>query len=201
MDVILRDPLNVIKTPPKYVDFPLTTFYWFSTLTGNSTRCQSTKSILSFTPGEYYHVYNRSPSHRKMFIDPADYKYFLSLLNRYLVASLDVYAYPLIPIIFIFLWKSLKAQSSRNRTLIQTGWWQTSFANFLLPTVAIIWSAKHMARSSQGRLNEFKLLMIFTFHRWFTIYVPMQCIMAYVNILRNMPIVLIIRYCLRNQLY
>ena len=91
------------------------------------------KYLAPFAPGEYYHIYNRCPSHKKMFIDTADYEYFLSLLNRYLIASLDVYAYSLIPNhfhLFVKIIESKKQQSNFDTNEFVTNQFRKLFITY-----------------------------------------------------------------------
>ena len=57
----------------------------------------NSKYITPFIPHEFYHVYNRCPSNKKMFIEKKDYFFFLDLIKKYLVSHADIYAYSLIP--------------------------------------------------------------------------------------------------------
>lgn len=55
------------------------------------------KYLSPFIPGEFYHVYNQSPSNKKMFIEEKNYCFFLHLIKKYLLAWIDLYTYCLIP--------------------------------------------------------------------------------------------------------
>ena len=61
--------------------------------------------------GCVYHLYNRSVSEVKLFIDVNDYKVFLERFNKYFGHYLHVYSYCLIPNHFHFIVK-VKEQSS-----------------------------------------------------------------------------------------
>ena len=55
------------------------------------------KYLASFITGEFYHVYNRCASSKKMFIEDRNYYFFLDLFKKYLISYVDLYAYCLIP--------------------------------------------------------------------------------------------------------
>lgn len=41
-------------------------------------------ALKDYVPGSYYHIYSRGVNKRRIFLDDADYAFFLSLLKRYL---------------------------------------------------------------------------------------------------------------------
>ena len=55
------------------------------------------KYLARFGAGEYYHIYNRCPSNRKLFMYPDNYFYFLNVIKKHLQGSLDFLSYCLIP--------------------------------------------------------------------------------------------------------
>jgi REP element-mobilizing transposase RayT len=55
------------------------------------------KYLAKFYTGNYYHIYNRSHSQRKMFLTDENYFFFLRLLKKYLSHHLDFFAYCLLP--------------------------------------------------------------------------------------------------------
>ena len=48
-------------------------------------------------PDTCYHIYNRAHGSEKMFLEEANYRYFLVLLQKHLLPYFDVYAYVLMP--------------------------------------------------------------------------------------------------------
>ena len=46
-----------------------------------------------FIPGEYYHVYNRGNNSENLFVEAANYDYFLSLYNNHIRPFADTFAY------------------------------------------------------------------------------------------------------------
>jgi REP element-mobilizing transposase RayT len=55
------------------------------------------KYLAKFYPGSYYHIYNRSHSQKKMFLNHDNYIFFLQLFKKYLSNYLDLFAYCLLP--------------------------------------------------------------------------------------------------------
>lgn len=55
------------------------------------------KYLAPFIPNEFYHVYNRSPSNKKMFFEEKNFYFFLHLIKKYLLSYVDLYSYCLIP--------------------------------------------------------------------------------------------------------
>lgn len=55
------------------------------------------KYLAQFSPGKYYHIYNRSPSQKIMFINHDNYLFFLQQLKKYLSGYLNFFAYCLFP--------------------------------------------------------------------------------------------------------
>jgi len=55
------------------------------------------KYLAKFESEEYYHIYNRSPSNRKLFLYPDNYFFFLDLIKKHLEDSLKFLSYCLIP--------------------------------------------------------------------------------------------------------
>ncbi len=53
--------------------------------------------------GYYYHIYNRGNNKEKLFIDHADYLYFLKLFRKYIHEITNIYCFCLIPNHFHFL--------------------------------------------------------------------------------------------------
>jgi len=47
-------------------------------------------------PGHWYHIYNRGINGERLFFEEENYAYFLKLMVRYLVNSVEVYAYCLL---------------------------------------------------------------------------------------------------------
>jgi len=53
---------------------------------------------LSFTPDEFYHIYNRGNNKGRIFFEPENYPFFLEKLGKYLRPDqVDIHAYCLIP--------------------------------------------------------------------------------------------------------
>jgi putative transposase len=48
-------------------------------------------------PGNYYHIYNRGINKQRIFMDGENYHYFLQLMKKYLIHSIEVYTYCLMP--------------------------------------------------------------------------------------------------------
>jgi putative transposase len=55
------------------------------------------RRLIEFLPGGYYHLYNRGVNRAKIFFDKRDYHYFLFKIERYLMPTLDIIAYCLMP--------------------------------------------------------------------------------------------------------
>jgi REP element-mobilizing transposase RayT len=55
------------------------------------------RRYLTFSPGEYYHLYNRGVNREKIFFEPDNYRFFLERLERYLLPIMELYAYCLMP--------------------------------------------------------------------------------------------------------
>ncbi len=63
----------------------------------------NSKYLAPFEAGAYYHIYNRTATGQKMFLEDKNYDYFLELAGRHLSKHLDFYAYCLLPNHFHFL--------------------------------------------------------------------------------------------------
>ena len=50
-----------------------------------------------FLPNTYYHFYNRGNNRQRVFFEPPNYLFFLQRLRKYVVPSVDVLAYCLMP--------------------------------------------------------------------------------------------------------
>ena len=55
------------------------------------------RRLISFDPGQYYHLYNRGVNRENIFIEERNYWYFLFNLERYLLPITDLIAYCLMP--------------------------------------------------------------------------------------------------------
>jgi len=55
------------------------------------------RRYVALVPDEYYHVYNRGCNCQAIFCDAENYLFFLRRLRKYLLPSLDVIAYCLMP--------------------------------------------------------------------------------------------------------
>ena len=49
------------------------------------------------TPSHYYHFYNRGNNKENIFVEEDNYLYFLRLIKKYLLATVDIYSYCLLP--------------------------------------------------------------------------------------------------------
>jgi len=47
--------------------------------------------------GKYYHIFNRSIDNNNLFIEPENYKKFLSLYDKYIYPVADTFAWVLMP--------------------------------------------------------------------------------------------------------
>ncbi|WP_167605168.1 hypothetical protein [Maribellus sediminis] len=57
----------------------------------------SVETITPLVGGGYYHIYNRGANKGNIFFQPENYQYFLALLKKYLLDSVEVLAYCLLP--------------------------------------------------------------------------------------------------------
>ena len=55
------------------------------------------RRLISFDPGNYYHLYNRGVNRRTIFFNDRNYQFFLSRLEKYLLSLADLVAYCLMP--------------------------------------------------------------------------------------------------------
>lgn len=55
------------------------------------------KYLAPFVEGDFYHVFNRSPSNKKLFYKDGHYQFFLDLVKKYLLEYVNLYSYCLIP--------------------------------------------------------------------------------------------------------
>ncbi|MFD2919015.1 transposase [Terrimonas rubra] len=55
------------------------------------------KYHIPLMPGTIYHVFNRAVGSEKLFLNQENYRYFLVLLNRYILPVADLLAYALLP--------------------------------------------------------------------------------------------------------
>jgi len=63
--------------------------------------------------GKYYHLYNRSNNHEKVFKCDQNYLYFLDKVGNYLIPFVEIIAYCLMPTHFHFLIKVIKNEDMR----------------------------------------------------------------------------------------
>jgi REP element-mobilizing transposase RayT len=59
--------------------------------------------VLPLEPDTFYHIHNRAVGNEKLFTHPDDYAAFLKRIKRYLLPSMDFFAYCLLPNHFHFL--------------------------------------------------------------------------------------------------
>jgi putative transposase len=55
------------------------------------------RRVTPFLPDQYYHFYNRGANRQAVFMEHANYLYFLKGIKKYLCAYVDVLAYSLMP--------------------------------------------------------------------------------------------------------
>ena len=55
------------------------------------------RRYLTFSPEEYYHLYNRGVNRQEIFFEPDNYRFFLERVERYLIPVMDLVAYCLMP--------------------------------------------------------------------------------------------------------
>lgn len=55
------------------------------------------KRKVHLLPGNYYHIYNKAVTDNKLFIEEKNYHFFVSKIKKYLLDSVDVLAYCLMP--------------------------------------------------------------------------------------------------------
>ncbi|WP_287706938.1 MULTISPECIES: transposase [unclassified Microcystis] len=65
-----------------------------------------------FQPGQYYHIYNRGNNRQDIFFERENYLFFLRLVRKYLLETLDVIAYCLMPNHYHLLIQLKKAELS-----------------------------------------------------------------------------------------
>jgi len=76
--------------------------------------------LAEFEPGEFYHVYNRCHSGRKLFNQQNDYKLFFDLMKKNLCDWMDFYSYCLIPNHFHLLVKIKELVQLKSELIIPT---------------------------------------------------------------------------------
>lgn len=71
-----------------------------------------------FLPDQYYHLYNRGNNRQAVFFEPENYVYFLKGIRKYLLGSVEVIAYCLMPTHYHILVRVLNTQqtSEGNQT-------------------------------------------------------------------------------------
>lgn len=55
------------------------------------------RRTIQFSPGEYYHLYNRGNNRGRVFFERENYLFFLRLMHKHLLPVMDVIAYCLMP--------------------------------------------------------------------------------------------------------
>jgi len=65
-----------------------------------------------FQAGQYYHIYNRGNNRQDIFFERENYLFFLRLVRKYLLETLDVIAYCLMPNHYHLLIQLKKAELS-----------------------------------------------------------------------------------------
>ncbi|QGZ90374.1 transposase [Microcystis aeruginosa] len=66
----------------------------------------------TFEVGQYYHIYNRGNNRQDIFFERENYLFFLRLVRKYLLETLDVIAYCLMPNHYHLLIRLKKAELS-----------------------------------------------------------------------------------------
>jgi putative transposase len=66
----------------------------------------------NFQAGQYYHIYNRGNNRQDIFFERENYLFFLRLVRKYLLETLDVIAYCLMPNHYHLLVRLKKAELS-----------------------------------------------------------------------------------------
>lgn len=61
------------------------------------------RRLISFDPGEYYHLYNRGVNRGTIYFSDKNYRFFLMNIERYLLPVMDLVAYCLMPTHFHLL--------------------------------------------------------------------------------------------------
>ena len=68
------------------------------------------RRYLTFSPEEYYHLYNRGVNRQEIFFEPDNYRFFLERVERYLIPVMDLVAYCLMPTHYHFCSSSRRAR-------------------------------------------------------------------------------------------
>ena len=55
------------------------------------------KRNLDLIPGHYYHIYNKAVSDNLLFVEDKNYHFFILKIKKYLLSTVDVLAYCLMP--------------------------------------------------------------------------------------------------------
>lgn len=55
------------------------------------------KRKVHLIPGNYYHIYNKAVTDNNLFIEEKNYRFFLTKIKKYLLNSVDILAYRLMP--------------------------------------------------------------------------------------------------------
>ncbi len=64
-------------------------------------------------PGYYYHIYNQGINKDDIFLEPRNYPYFLSLVDRFLLPTCEIFAYCLMTNHFHILLKTSESSSEK----------------------------------------------------------------------------------------
>lgn len=83
-------------------------------------------------PGTIYHLFNRAIGNEKLFLSQENYRYFLLLLNRYILPVAEVFAYSLLPNHFHLLVRI------NNRKQIQSHYNKLKMSNSTLTDEALM---------------------------------------------------------------
>ena len=67
---------------------------------------------IPFVPDQYYHFYNRGNNRQVVFFEAENYVYFLKGMKRYMLGTVEVIAYCLMPTHYHILVKVLPLQTS-----------------------------------------------------------------------------------------
>jgi REP element-mobilizing transposase RayT len=71
------------------------------------------RRTIRFAPGLYYHIYNRGNNRQSIFFQPDNYIFFLRNIHRYLLSTIDMIAYCLMPTHYHLL---VRIKESENET-------------------------------------------------------------------------------------
>jgi len=103
------------------------------------------RRLITFGPGEYYHLYNRGVNRGKIFFDNPNYNFLMFNIERYLLPVMDLVAYCLMPTHYHLL-ISIKETSEVSKAMMRFSVSYTKAINTRYDRVSPLFQGAYQAK-------------------------------------------------------